>query len=153
MAGSLFPALSAEFQTESKACSNRAAFLLWARALGHPVAPCRPRDGDSGAGGLIHAFVGGRNDIPARLLAGLLLVADLRPDDRLWLEGEAPAWLDAALSMTAGLALALDQASVLVAPVVSKRLPASVRRVILTGDMGGESAVPGITVSRAADWD
>jgi hypothetical protein len=153
MAESLFAPLSAEAQIESKACSNRAAFRLWAGAHGYRNDPCEPVGDESGGAALIHAFLGGRRDVPARLLAGLLLSADLRPDDRLWVEGELPSWLGLGLSFTAGFAVAPEQASVWVAAQLPSCLPHTIRRVILTSSRPGQEAPPpGITLSCAADW-
>lgn len=136
---------------ESEACTNFYALRLWAAACGTPIPACDGAAHDS-ARALVQAFAG-RSDIPPRLLAGLLLAADLRPDDRLWMEGGAPAWLSQALSLTAGRAPALDTATVLIAESLSDILPATIRRVILTGGRGGQGAAPpGVTVTQAADW-
>lgn len=136
---------------ESEACTNFYALRLWAAALGRPTPPCDGHGSDSVLE-LIRAFAG-RPDIPPRLLAGLLLGADLRPDDRLWSEGRAPDWLPQALSLTAGPAASLDAATVLVAAGMPEILPPAIRRVILTGAPGGQGmAPPDITVVQAADW-
>ncbi len=92
--------------------------------------------------------------MPPRILAGLLLAADLRPDDRLWVAGGAPAWLPQALSLTAGRAPAPDRATVLVTHSLPKLLPPAIRRIILTGGPGGQGTPPppGVTVTQDADW-
>ena len=136
---------------ESEACTNFYALRLWAAACGTPIPPCEDASGDS-VRALVQAFAG-RDDIPPRVLAGLLLAADLRPDDRLWSEGQAPVWLPRALSLTAGRADALDTATVLVAESLPDILPATIRRVILTGGLSGQGAAPpGVTVTQSADW-
>ena len=92
------------------------------------------------------------------MLAGLLLGADLRPDDRLWVDGAAPAgamptWLAAALSLTAGRAAAPEEASVWVGGALPDALPAGIRRVILTGEAPVPvRPPPGVTLWRAAGW-
>lgn len=141
---------STEALMESAACTNFAAFRLWAAAQGHTIPACDAWDSDSVLG-LMPGFAG-RQDRPPRLLAGLLLAADLRPDDRIWLEGEAPAWLEVALGFTAGLATIAQAASVWIGPALPAPLPASLRRMILTQG-SGQGAPAGLTLTLAGDWD
>jgi hypothetical protein len=144
---------------ESEACSNFAAFRLWAAAHGQTI-PLGDGWGSESVLGLIPAFVGER-DRPPRLLAGLLLSADLRPDDRLWVVGPAPAWLDVALGFTAGRAMAPEAASVWIGPVLPDPIPAAIGRIILTEEHGpqgrgpqgrGQAAPAGVTLTFAGDW-
>ncbi|HTI02867.1 MAG TPA: hypothetical protein VL752_18110 [Acidisoma sp.] len=134
---------------ESEACTNFAALRLWSAALGDAIPPCDVCDSDSVLR-LIPAFAG-RSDAPATLLAGLLLAADLRPDDRIWLEGGAPDWLNLALGFTAGLAPGAEAASVWIGATVPDPLPSGIRRIILT-EGRGQAAPAGPTLTCAADW-
>lgn len=152
MADTLPSQISEAALMESEACSNRAALQLWRRALGDTKAPCGTESDDSEIG-LIQRFAG-RRDMPARLLAGLLLEADLRPDDRLWVLGARPVWLAQAVTVTAGLAATVEEASVLVTECLPLTLAPAVRRIILTGDRAGQGeAPPGVMVSLSRDWD
>ena len=89
--------------------------------------------------------------VSARLAAGLLLQSDLRPDDRILVLGQEPAWLPQALAATRGRAADASAATVLVADRLPDRLPPKLRRVILIGGLT-LSLPPEITVSRPEDW-
>jgi len=134
---------------ESEACSNFAAFRLWAAAHGHAIPPCDAWDSDS-VRRLVPAFAA-PSDRPPLLLAGLLLAADLRPDDRLWVVGPAPAWLDVALGFSAGRATEAAGASVWIGPALPAPRPAAIRRIILT-EGRGQAAPAGLTLTSASDW-
>lgn len=141
---------SRETLTESQACANFTAFRLWAAAQGQAIPPCDGWDSDSVLR-LMPRFAG-QGGQPPRLLAGLLLAADLRPDDRVWVAGEAPEWLDVALGFTAGLATGPEGASVWIGPAPPAPCPASLRRIILTEGpaLGAPAELP---VTLANDWD
>ena len=89
----------------------------------------------------------------ARLAAGLLLQADLRPDDLILtaITGAAPDWLPQALQATQGRTPTEAQATVLVTDAMPQTLPPGIRRVILLGSAQAV-APPGVTLSRSADW-
>jgi hypothetical protein len=87
----------------------------------------------------------------ARLAAGLLLEADLRPDDRILVAGQAPNWLPQALQATRGRAETPSAATVLVADHPPATLPPKLRRLILIGGVA-LAVPPDITVSRPEDW-
>jgi hypothetical protein len=87
----------------------------------------------------------------ARLAAGLLLQADLRPDDRVLVRGQEPIWLPQALEATLGRAETDSAATVLIADHRPDALPQSLRRVILIGGLV-ISLPPEITVTRPEDW-
>ncbi|MCB8881664.1 hypothetical protein ACELLULO517_15555 [Acidisoma cellulosilytica] len=151
MADTLSSSISRQALMESEACSNLWALHLWAVASGTRIPPCDAYGSDSVLQ-LIQGFAG-RADIPAHLLAGLLLAADLRPDDRLWVEGASPVWLPQALSLIAGRAASYEAAHVLVTDAWPAILLPTVRRIILTGDGAGQGeAPPGVTVSLSKDW-
>jgi hypothetical protein len=147
---------------ESQATRNLAAFLHWLRAahglrLEHRDPPEETLrgwvDGDpSGAAPLILTFAG-EGFASARLAAGLLLRADLRPDDQIMtmVAGPAPDWLPQALQATRGRAPSEAQATVLVTDAMPHRLPPGIRRVILVGPADAPPQ-PGVTLSRSADW-
>ncbi|MCB8876592.1 hypothetical protein [Acidisoma silvae] len=152
MADTLSSPVSRQALTESEACSNGFAYRLWLRARGLTNPSCEANERDS-ALSLIQDFAG-RPDIAPALLAGLLLAADLRPDDRIWVAGVPPAWLPPALSLTAGLAESLAKASVLVTGAMPDSLLPGIRRVILTGDDAGQgNETPfRVTVSLVRCW-
>ena len=139
------------------ATTNRAAFRHWLRAV-HGV--------DLDAGGatlrswaeaepakasvLILQFAGAGFS-SAKLAAGLLLEADLRPDDRIHVLGAEPDWLAQALQATRGRADARSAATALIADRPLSILPPNLRRLILIG--GAVVAVrPEITLSRPESW-
>ena len=142
---------------ERVATSNRAAFLQWVGAV-HGLR-LGPEDGalrawaeahPETAVALILQFAG--PGFPsARLAAGLLLQADLRPDDRVLVLGEEPSWLAQALDATQGLARTPAEATVLITDHRPGALPPRLRRLIL---MGGVmmTVPPEITVTRPDDW-
>jgi hypothetical protein len=152
---------------ERQATSNLAAFLHWLRAvhglrLDHCDSPVETLqawvDGNpSGAASLILTFAGD-GFASARLAAGLLLRADLRPDDRILtaIAGPAPDWLPQALQATRGRAATAAQATVLVTDTMPHSLPPGIKRVILVGAQdvvdAHATAPPGVTLSRSADW-
>ena len=87
----------------------------------------------------------------ARLAAGLLLEADLRPDDRILVLGPSPDWLPLALQATQGLAESAQDATVLVTDHLPETLPPKLCRLILIG--GADAMVSAeITLSRPEDW-
>jgi hypothetical protein len=147
---------------EHAATTNLAAFLHWLRAV-HGLC-LAPRDSPPDtlrawaetspetASAIILRFAG-PGFASARLAAGLLLQADLRPDDRIlvMIEGAEPDWLPEALQATQGRAMTAAEATVLIAEEMPEQLPQGVRRVILTGG-GAAPAAADITVSRSADW-
>jgi len=134
---------------ESEACTNFAAFRLWAAALGHRISSCDTAESDSVLC-LIPAFTG-RGDQPPALLGRLLLTADLRPDDRLWLAAGRPTWLDLAAEMTAGRAEGPEDATVWIGRHLPTRLPPGIRRALVLE--GATPAMPGVHVVSAAAWD
>lgn len=167
MADSALPSFPPAESAELWATSNLAAFQLWDRAL-HPAAPLlgmnQAQERASALSALGRAFArwparaaarvcafAGRSDASAHLLAGLLLVADLRPDDLIWLEGATPCWLDLALELSAGRAPKREEAAVLVAPAMPGAPWRDLRRVILTGENAGEWGT--LTITRPADWN
>jgi hypothetical protein len=107
-------------------------------------------EADPHAGALILRFAG-RDFTSARLAAGLLLQAELRPDDRILVLGQDPAWLTQALAATRGRAETASAATVLIADRTPDSLPPTIRRVILIGGWAMPAA-PEITVSRPEDW-
>jgi hypothetical protein len=115
-----------------------AALRAWAEADPHAAAM------------LIRDFAG-PGFVSARLAAGLLLQAELRPDDRILVLGRNPAWLGQALAVTRGRAETTSAATVLIADRPPDALPPTIRRVILIGGWA-MSAAPEITVSRPEDW-
>jgi hypothetical protein len=142
---------------EREATTNRAAFRHWLRA----VHCCALDPGEAAlrrwaeaepvaATALILAFAG-PGFASARLAAGLLLVADLRPDDRILVLGPEPGWLEQALEATGGRAAMVGQATVLVTDDVPESLPPGLRRAILL-DGVTLALPPDITVSRPEDW-
>jgi hypothetical protein len=147
---------------DCQATSNLAAFLHWLRAvhgLRHetrdsPEETLRAwaQADPSRAASLILRFAG-EGFGSARLAAGLLLQADLRPDDLLLttIEGVAPDWLPQALRVTQGHAPSEAEATVLVADTMPHSLPPGIRRVILIGPAKA-AAPPGVTLSRSDDW-
>jgi hypothetical protein len=155
----------AEAAAEPQATTNRAAFLHWLRAVhGLALAP-RDSQGEAlrrwaaaeprAAAARIRQFAG--DGFPsARLAAGLLLEADLRPDDRVHLIGPPPDWLPVALLATQGRAPTAAAASLLICDALPPALPLAIRRVIVTGaarTLPGAPARPSdVTVSHAADW-
>jgi hypothetical protein len=98
---------------------------------------------------LIRHFAGPGFD-SARLAAGLLLLADLRPDDRILVRGEEPAWLPQALQASRGRA-EVDSATVLITDHPPETLPPHLRRLILLGG-AAVTLPPEITLSRPEDW-
>ncbi len=147
---------------ERQATSNLTAFLHWLRAA-HDLR-LEPRDSPeealrawadaqpSHAAALILQFAGD-GFASARLAAGLLLRADLRPDDRVVtaITGPAPDWLPQALQATEGRAPSAAQASVLITDAMPELLPPGIRRVILLG--AARAAAPaGVTLTRSDDW-
>jgi hypothetical protein len=149
----LHPGMS---DAECSATSNRAAFLHWLRAV-HGIQPDRggalrawAEANPATASTLILQFAG-PGFSSARLAAGLLLQADLRPDDRILVLGAAPVWLPEALDATQGHANTLDAATVLIADRLPDILPPSLRRLILVGGAAA-NVPPEITVSRPEDW-
>jgi hypothetical protein len=142
---------------ERDATTNRAAFLHWLLAVhGIALAP-----GDSAlrawaeadpptATALVIHFAGA-GFASARLAAGLLLQADLRPDDRILVLGPDPDWLPQALGATRGRAATPGEATVLVADHRPRTLPPKLRRAILLSG-ATLSLPPEITVSRPEDW-
>lgn len=166
MADTALPAFPPAESAELWATSNLAAFQIWDRTL-YPATPLlgmkEAHDRVSGLSALGRAFArrpaeaaarvcafAGRADVSAEIFAGLLLEADLRPDDLIWLEGAAPSWWDLALSLSEGQAPARQAAAVLVAPILPNPLWPALRRVILTGESAGEGGA--LIVTRAADW-
>lgn len=136
-------------EAESEACSNFVAFRLWAAALGQSIASCDTVESDS-VRRLIPIFAG-RRDRPPLLLARLLLLADLRPDDRLWLDGGRPGWCGLAEEMTAGWAREPEDATVWIGRHLPARLPPGIRRALV---LEGEApAVSGVRVVSAVAWD
>ena len=142
---------------ERAATSNRAAFLHWASAV-HGLR-LGPEDGalrawaqadPATAATLIRLFAGGGFS-SARLAAGLLLEADLRPDDRILVLGEEPEWLAQALCATQGRAGTAAEASVLVTDRRPDALPPRLRRLILIGGVT-MTVPPDIVVTRPEDW-
>jgi hypothetical protein len=150
----------ADPKAERQATANTAAFLNWLRAVhGQVPVPCGPpgqalrrwaATDPAGAARLIRLFAGD-GFVSARLAAGLLLEADLRPDDRILVLGPDPDWLPLALLVTQGLAPNAEAATVLICAEPPATLPRGIRRMILTG---GLTPVPltQATVSRSADW-
>jgi hypothetical protein len=141
---------------ERAATTNRAAFRHWlravhGRALGPDDAALRAwAETDPAAPGLILHFAG-PDFTSARLAAGLLLQADLRPDDRILLRGLEPGWLPQALQATKGRAETPGAATVLITEHPPETLPPRLRRLILIGGLA-MTVPPGITVSRPEDW-
>ena len=142
---------------EQEATTNRAAFLRWLRAVhGIALAPADAAirawatDDPQTATALILGFAGA-DFASARLAAGLLLQADLRPDDRLLVLGAAPDWLPQALAVTRGRATTPAEATVLIAGHWPETMPPKLRRVILLGGAPVDSPSD-ITVSRPEDW-
>jgi hypothetical protein len=86
----------------------------------------------------------------ARMAAGLLLQADLRPDDRILVLGHEPAWLPQAINATQGRT-DTKSATVLIADQPPEILPPNLRRMILIGG-AAMTLPPGITLSRPEDW-
>ena len=142
---------------ERIATTNRAAFRHWLRAV-HGIAldPEEPSlrnwaevDPPVAAALILH-FAGPEFSSP-RLAAGLLLEADLRPDDRILVLGPEPDWLPLALQTTQGLAKSALDATVLVAGHLPETLPPKLCRLILIG--GADAMVPAeITLSRPEQW-
>jgi hypothetical protein len=144
-------------QAERAATGNRAAFLHWLSAV-HGLR-LGPEDGalsawaeadPKTAATLIRSFAG-PGFASARLAAGLLLEADLRPDDRILLLGEEPDWLAQALDATQGRAETAAEATVLITDRRPEALPPRLRRLILMGGMT-LTVPPEITVTRPEDW-
>jgi len=141
---------------EQAATTNRAAFLHWLRAvhglvLGPDEAALRAwAEADPAAPGLILHFAGPGFG-SARLAAGLLLQADLRPDDRILVRGPEPGWLPQALRASKGRADTPATATVLITDLRPRTLPRTLRRVILLGGVA-MTLPPEITVSRPEDW-
>jgi hypothetical protein len=147
---------------EHQATTNLAAFLHWLRAVNG--LRLQPHDSPeqtlqawaeadpTRAASLILRFAGD-GFASARLAAGLLLRADLRPDDHILtaITGASPGWLPQALQATRGRAATAAQATVLVTDAMPATLPPGIRRVILTGPAEA-AAPPGVTLSRSADW-
>ena len=139
------------------ATSNRAAFLHWLRAvhgiaLGPAASAIRAwATADPAAAAALIQHFSGAAVSSARLAAGLLLEADLRPDDRILVRGQEPDWLLQALDATRGRAETDEAATVLIADHVPETLPPNLRRLILIG--GGLATIsPEITISRPEDW-
>jgi hypothetical protein len=120
---------------EREATTNRAAYRHWLRAV-HGLT--------QGNAALRQAFAGGPHP------AALLLEADLRPDDRIFLEGAAPDWLDQALTLSTA-AITRAEATVLVTDNPAEPLPPHLRVVIQTA---GEPLAlpPHIQLTRPDDW-
>jgi hypothetical protein len=141
---------------ERAATTNRAAFLHWLRAVhGIMVDPADAAlhawaEADPRASALILHFAG-PDFVSARLAAGLLLQADLRPDDRILVLGREPDWLPQALAATQGRIDRASAATVLITDHQPNSLPPDLRRVILIGG-AATSLPPEITVSRPEDW-
>ncbi|GAB0116006.1 hypothetical protein [Acidisoma sp. 7E03] len=147
MADTPLPSPSERSLTESEACSNAAAFALWAAARGETIATC---DG-AGRESMRHLLSTCLEGQPDWLWAALLLDADLRPDDRLWVEGPPPAWLQLACSLTAGLASCAEAATVWIGPhLPAVRPPGLSRVIILDGDV---PVVSGLHLVSVRDWD
>ncbi len=142
---------------EREATTNRAAFRHWLRAvhgrmLDPPEAALRrwAEAEPAAAAALILAFAG-PGFASARLAAGLLLLADLRPDDRILVLGPKPGWLAEALEVTEGRAARAGEATVLVTDRRPDTLPPLLRRAILLNGVT-LALPPEITVSRPEDW-
>jgi hypothetical protein len=122
---------------EREATTNRAAYRHWLRAV-HGLT--------QGNAALRQAFAGTATPYEA----ALLLEADLRPDDRIFLEGAAPDWLDQALQR-ASAATTRAEATVLVTDTPAEPLPENLRVVIQTA---GEPVAlpPHINLTRPDDW-
>ncbi|MBW4024407.1 MAG: hypothetical protein HIU92_14995 [Proteobacteria bacterium] len=154
------PGLFADAAAERQATSNSAAFLHWLRAV-HGLRLTRPdeplaairrwAEGDPATAARLILRFAGPGFPSARVAAGLLLEADLRPDDRLLVQGPAPVWLPHALSATRGRASNEAEATVLVAGDLPATLPLNLRRVILTGTRSRDTPV-GVTVTCCAGW-
>ena len=137
--------------------TNLAAFRHWLQAVHGIVfdagnAPLRAwAEADPQTAATLILHFAGPGFASARLAAGLLLQADLRPDDRILLLGPEPDWLPQALEATQGRAETVSAATVLIADCPPDVPPPNLRRVILTG---GTAATfpPEITVSRPEDW-
>jgi hypothetical protein len=142
---------------EREATTNRAAFRHWLRALhGRPLDPGeaalrRWAEADPMAAAAVILAFAGPGFASARLAAGLLLLADLRPDDRLLVLGREPDWLAQALEATEGRAATAEAATVLVTDHAPESLPPGLRRAILL-DGATLALPPGITTSRPEGW-
>ena len=144
-------------EAERQATSNRAAFLHWLRAvhgilLGPEGGAIRAwAEADPPAATALILQFAGPGFRSARLAAGLLLEADLRPDDLILVRGPEPFWLAQAISATRGLAPTDPAATVLIADHRPDALPPNLRRLILLGGVE-VTAPPTVTVSRPEDW-
>lgn len=168
MADTSLPPWSASAAAEAFAASNLFAFLLWDRALHPAEALVAGEQGwapeawyealakavaahPAAAAQRIAAFAGRASGSWLDLL-GLLLFADLRPDDRIWCEGPLPPWHGLALSLAAGPAAGRSSASLLIAPHLPGESWPALRRIILTGQRPAGPLPRSITVTRALDW-
>jgi hypothetical protein len=142
-------------ETEGQATGNGAAFAHWLRAVhgvriaGEVALRAWAAAAPDACEAALLAFAG-PDFTSARLAAGLLLEADLRPDDRLFATTRPP-WLDQALRVS-GPAASFAEATVLVADLCPAEPPKGLRVVILTGDTAAR-APPGLRVTRPGVWD
>lgn len=163
---------SADLLAERQASTNLAAFFHWLRAV-HGLR-LEPRDSraeafrsralaslrswaeaEPGTAAVMIRRFAGKNFGAANLAAGVLLQADLRPDDRILVlaEGEGPDWLPQVLVATQGRAVTPGEATVVICDRLPEILPPRTRRLILIGKPAMETVLSDdITVSHAADW-
>lgn len=163
------PANPEDALAERWATSNLYAFLFWLEAArGRRLLPGDSRGGDQRSVALaaLRAWAGaepqaaatailafaGDGFASARLAAGLLLQADLRPDDRVLVLGTEPDWLPQALGVTRGRSPTEAEATVLIGPTLPPVLPPGLRRVILTGGRPPAATPAALTVSTPSDW-
>jgi len=142
---------------ERRATTNRAAFRHWLRAIhGFALDPDASAlrswaEADHATATALILHFAGPGFSSARLAAGLLLEADLRPDDRILVRGKEPGWLPQALHATEGRAETESAATVLITDHQPKTLPPNLRRLILLGG-AAVTVPPEITVGRPEDW-
>ena len=167
---------SANPLAERQATTNIAAFCHWLRAVDglqffgadstgdlrcpQPLAALRAwAEADPPtAAELIRRFAGTKGE-SARIAGGLLLQADLRPDDIVLvaIRGRVPDWLPQALAVTQGRTTLSEAATVLIADHLPEILPPKIRRIILTEQAlisgrsrrGSPSVTPPTGVTRA----
>jgi len=125
---------------EGEATTNRAAYRHWLRAV-HGLA--------EGSPALLLAFAGPGFASP-EITAGLLLEADLRPDDGIFVEGDPPGWLDQAFLISRP-AKTRAEASVLVTAEPIGPFPANLRLLIQTAG-APVPLPPPIRLTRPDDW-